>query len=180
MPAPKGNEYYQLRIKSGRSKIFDSPAKFIKACNEYFKWASDNPLMEVQVVKGAQIEFSEMPFENGGEKVKMVSKSIQPYSLVELPKMRVFSIEGLCIFLGIHRDTFYEYEKHEDFSDICSHVRQIIEVQQLEGGAAGFLNANIISRKLGLVDKKDLTSDGQGLNGMLALMKESSIVKTEE
>jgi hypothetical protein len=35
--------------------------------------------------------------------------------------------------------------------------RQIIDNQQFEGAASGFLNPNIIARKLGLSDKQDHT-----------------------
>lgn len=38
-----------------------------------------------------------------------------------------------------------------------------IEGQQFEGATVGVFNANIIARKLGLVDKKDVTTNGQNV-----------------
>jgi len=130
MGAPKGNEYYKLRTKDGRDKIFKTPEDLAKACNEYFDWVIDNPLKEQQL------------FNYQG----VITKD-------DANKMRPFTLEGLCNFLDIVLITFHQYEKDKDFSYVTSHARQIVENQQFEGAAAGFLNPNIIARKLGLSEK---------------------------
>lgn len=142
MAAPKGNEYYLLRSKDGRDRIFGNAEELITACNEYFEWCVDNPLIEIDY--------------RGKDAIQ-----------VKLPKMRPFSLEGLCNFIDICLNTFKEYEKREDFLTVTTRVRQIIDSQQFEGAASGFLNANIIARKLGLADKKEI--DASIINNQINL-----------
>jgi len=37
MPAPKGNQFWKARSKSGRGKIFRTPKSLWKAAEEYFQ-----------------------------------------------------------------------------------------------------------------------------------------------
>ena len=106
---------------------------------EYFQWCEENLLMETIV--------------QGNKKWT-------------LPKMRAMTIEGLCIFLDIETKTFNNYynnkdNRYEDFIPIATRVKEIIWTQKFEGAAAGFFNANIIARDLGLKDKheNDVTDD---------------------
>lgn len=138
MAAPKGNEYYKLRSKDGRDRIFEKPEELANACNEYFEWAINNPLKESQA------------FAYQGQ-----------VTLAEVPKMRPFTLEGLCNFIDIAVNTFKEYEKKEDFLTVTTRARQIIYNQKFEGAASGFLNANIIARDLGLSDKQDHNVSGE-------------------
>lgn len=140
MAAPIGNEFWKLRSKHGRDKIFATPEIMWEAACEYFEWAQENTLKEVAYL-GKDADYR------------------------ELPKMRAFSLEGLAGFLHVHTKYFAEFKSNlqpkisdsdKDFSDIITRIEDIIFQQQYEGAAAGFLNANIISRKLGLADKKDI------------------------
>lgn len=133
MGAPKGNEYYLLRSKDGRDKIFKTPDILLTACNEYFKWCVDNPLKEQTLVKYKDT-----------------------YELIDLSKMRPFTIHGLCNFIDISIRGFNLYEANKDFIPITTRVRQIIYNQKFEGAASGFLNPNIIARDLGLSEKQDV------------------------
>lgn len=139
MAAPKGNFYYKLRQKDGRDKIFKTPAALTKACNEYFQWCQDNPLMETVPMK-----------------IK-VSRDKEKIVLQEVPKMRPFTLEGLCNFIEISVDGFKLYEERKDYIGVTTRVREIIRKQKFEGAASGFLNANIIARDLGLADKQSHT-----------------------
>lgn len=129
MAAPKGNEYYKIRLKDGRDTIY-KPDELLEKSNEYFQWCVDNPLKEEQL------------FHYQGTVVKG-----------EASKMRPFTLEGFCNFASISVNTFKNYESSKDFLTVTTRVRQVIENQQFEGAASGFLNANIIARKLGLADK---------------------------
>ena len=133
----KGNEYYKLRSKDGRDKIFETPEALLDACNEYFSWCLSNPLLETVV-----------------QKIK-VNRDEEQIRLIEVPKMRAFTIQGLCNYIDISVDGFKLYEGREDFIGVTTRVRQIIYNQKFEGAASGFLNANIIARDLGLVDKSE-------------------------
>jgi len=46
MVAPTGNEFWKLRTKHGRDKIFSTPEILWDAACEYFQWVEDNPLYE--------------------------------------------------------------------------------------------------------------------------------------
>ena len=132
MGAPIGNEYYLLRSKDGRDTQY-TPEALIVIANEYFKWCLENPLKEEQIVKYKDY-----------------------YEKVDVNKMRVFSLQGFCNFADIALQTFLNYEKRKekDFIDVTTRIRGIIENQQFEGAASGFLNPNIIARKLGLAEKQ--------------------------
>lgn len=159
MAAPKGNEFWKKRSKHGRDKLFASPELLWQACEQYFRWCVNNPLMELEQVKNLQ-----RPYKDKG-------KWVRPSQFVELPKMRPFTIQGLCRYLDTNSLWFNEFEeaiklslkdaeKKDDplikgFSIICLRVREIIYDQKFTGAATGFFNANIISRDLGLADKQE-------------------------
>ena len=84
-------------------------------------------------------------------------------TVAQLPKMRAMTIEGLCIFLDIHKSTWIDYRNRERFRDVTDRVDAIIRTQKFEGAAAKLLNGKIITRDLGLVEKKqlDATIDAQ-------------------
>lgn len=72
---------------------------------------------------------------------------------------------GLCVFLGISTSSFYKYYVGDnDYVDIITRIREVIRTQKFEGAAAGFLNANIIARDLGLKEQHDLTTGGDKIN----------------
>lgn len=160
MSALKGNEYYKIRTTNGRNRKY-SPSSLKKKANEYFQWAIDNPLLESKVVTGTNTE------EVDG---KMITRS---HAVIQVPKMRPFTLQGFCNYASISNDTFKNYEKIEikedfdekkikeakDFLAVTKAIRGIIENQQFEGAASGFLNHNIIARRLGLIDKQQLSGD---------------------
>lgn len=110
------------------------------ACQQYFQWVQDNPLQE--------------------EKVFVFQGRV---TRANVSKMRAMTIGGLCIFLGISKDTWNSYRNSEDFSAIACEVDEIIRDQKFTGAAADLLNPNIIARDLGLKDTSKL--EGSGENG---------------
>lgn len=136
MAAPEGNQFWKLRSKHGRDKIFESPEYLEQAANEYFEWCESHPLIE-----------TDFRGKDANE--------------VELPKMRAFTWEGLELFIDIHslRD-YKKNENYKDFSQVITRIEKIIYNQKFTGAAAGFLNPNIIARDLGLADKKELDHKG--------------------
>jgi hypothetical protein len=75
-------------------------------------------------------------------------------------KMRAMTIGGLCVFLRINRGTWNDWRKHKDFAEVMQEVEGIIYDQKFTAAAAGFLNANLISRELGLADKNETEHSG--------------------
>ena len=153
MAAPKGNEFWKARSTHGKEKIFSTPEILWDAACQYFQWCLDNPLMEAVVIsKGIRKVVKD---EESGE-----DKAIVEY-LIDVPKMRAMTVIGLCIFLDISTQTFLDYynnkeDAYEGYLVVTTRIKEIIRSQKFEGAAAGFLNANIIARDLGLAEKKDI------------------------
>ena len=145
-----GNQFWKARSRHGRKPLWDNSEQLKEACEEYFEWVESNPLWE--------------------------SKAFQFQGVItygELPKMRAMTIGGLCIYLGMTHETWCQYRVKDDFSEVVKYVEAVIKDQKFSGAAADLLNANIISRDLGLADKKEHTSpDGSmspaGLGGFYA------------
>ncbi|MFP7656093.1 DNA-packaging protein [Chryseobacterium proteolyticum] len=144
MAAPEGNQFWRLRSKHGRDKLFTSPQLLWEAACDYFEWCEKNPLIDIDY-KGKDAD------------------------RVELPKMVAFTIHGLCIYLGCNTAYFRQFKaslkdkkvkkqgkENEDFSTVITRIEEVIYNQKFIGAAAGFLNPNIIARDLGLVDKKEV------------------------
>lgn len=140
MAAPAGNQFWKQRSTHGRKPVFLSPDDLWNACCEYFDWIDSNPLKEEKL------------FSYQGEVV-----------VGEANKMRAMTMGGLYLFLDIHRSTWDEYKKKEDFTAVVGKVEAVIYEQKFTGAAADLLNPNIIARDLGLVDKKDLDIKNSGV-----------------
>lgn len=138
MAATKGNEWWSLRSKHGRDKLFDTPELMWQAACEYFQWCEDNPLIETKA----------MSVSNGMQ----AGSEIQ---MVELPLKRPYTLQGLCRYLGCNTAYFRNFKnqeraKKEDFSSVITLIEETVYEQKFSGAATGFFNANIISRDLGL------------------------------
>ena len=163
MAAPKGNQFWKKRSKHGRDKLFTSPELLWEACEQYFRWCVNNPLIELEQIKNPPRPYKDREGE-----------WVTPSQFVELPKMRAFTIQGLCRFLNCNSLWFNQFEDslkseekqndplNKDFSEILTRVREIIYEQKFTGAAAGFLNPTIIARDLGLRDKTELSGPGGG------------------
>lgn len=138
---PVGNKWWQSRAKHGVDGIWKTPADLLKDCLAYFAWLEENPFLvdERVIVKGS---------------LKSYNKK----------RMRPATIHGLRIHLGIGKTTWFEYrtKKGPDFTTICEYVEEAIYEQKFSGAAAGFLNAVIIARDLGLKDSISAEVTGAG------------------
>lgn len=85
-------------------------------------------------------------------------------------KVKLPSIEGLALALGITRDTVYDWEKHhKDFSYTVSKLRHLQVERLIDNGLAGTYRADIVKLILsrhGYVEKtqQDLTTQGKPIN----------------
>jgi len=132
-----GNQAWKARSSHGRKPLFESPEVLESACDEYFKWVDENPLMGVDVAK----------YQGSG-------------TLVPVPRMRAMTIVGLCNFLDISRQRWSDYRAKSDFTDTCERVEEAIYQQKVEGAAAELLNPNFIGREIGLTDKQEVDHSG--------------------
>ena len=126
----------------GRPRTFESPEEFLQAAMGYFRWAELNPLYEVQA----------HAYQGDVTKTKM-------------PKLRAWTVDGLCLFTGIDDTTLCRWRKEpefENFRNVVSIVDKALRDQKFAGAAAGLLNASIISRDLGLKDASEISGPKGG------------------
>ena len=144
-----GNSFWKVKCsevqeakKNGRPPKFDTPEQLWNACVEYFDWVTKHPFAE--------------------QNAAAFQGDITKYHLT---KPRPMTIGCLCLFLDMTYETWmgYRANKGDGFLRVCQAAEQTIREQKFMGAAAGFFNHAIIARDLGLVDKKDLTSDGEKL-----------------
>lgn len=117
------------------------------------------------------------------DEVVETDKGAVAYVLVNLP-----TVVGFARFLGIHKDTVYEWRKeNKEFSDLLSDVEDAQEEKTLKNGLGGLYNpkiASMILAKRGYAEKTetDITSKGEKLQGdnVLALATKAAELLKEE
>jgi len=138
MAAPSNNQFWKLRSKHGRDKLFATPELMWEAACEYFQWCEDNPWMKTETtIRGANTDVKTTPTE------------------------RPFTMQGLCLYLDCNTQYFNQFKKElkeddKDFSLVITRIEENIYKQKFEGAAVGAFNANIIARDLGLTDNKNI------------------------
>ena len=55
MAAPKGNQFWKIRSRHGRTKLFETPELLWEAATEYFEWCEANPWNKTEF-KGSEEE----------------------------------------------------------------------------------------------------------------------------
>lgn len=136
-------------IKRGRPTKYEND-KTIKKAEEYIKLCID----EIESIVESENDKT--------GRVRYISKL-----KVKLPKA-----EGLALYLGVQRDTLYEWaSKYEDFSYILEKINQIQADRVIDEALAGNYNANIAKLLLGKHGYKDqsetdITSKGERIIGI--------------
>lgn len=139
MAAPKGNEFWKLRSKHGRDKLFSSPELLWEAACEYFKHVSDNPITKNEIINKP----------NGTETKEFIYQ-------------KPFTWEGLELYLDIYSLRDYKTnEDYKDFSQVITRIEKIIYNNKFEGASVGIFNSNIIARDLGLKDETKTEHSGE-------------------
>lgn len=147
-PMPQANQPGSVwrRVKPGEffkgERLYKSGEELWEAACGYFEWVEENPLKVEKV------------FQNQGVIVR-----------AETPKARVMTIQGLCLYLGISRDTFHKWSVATDttlLQSACLTIREVIYAQKFEGAASDLFNPTVISRDLGLRDVKEVTGPNGG------------------
>lgn len=150
MGAPKGNQFWKLvKNPTGRPLKIESPEIMWKKACEYFEWCDNTPLETYE---------SEISLKETKEKSKEY--------------LRVYTIEGVYLYLGVTRQTFENYgtkDEYKEFFAVVGAIKNVVYKQKFEGASSGLFNANIIARDLGLADKKDITSDGEKITSTMVV-----------
>lgn len=137
MPAPKGNQFWKLRLKHGRDRIIKSPEELWDNALEYFRWCDENPIIEIDF-RGKNVE------------------------RVELEKRRPYQKDAFALACDCSSWDVIEALKtvNEDFLAVVTRIERAITLQKYEGAAVGQFNPLIIARDLGLSDQQKHTFDG--------------------
>lgn len=127
-----GNQFWKLRSKHGRNKLFETPELLWQAAIEYFEYTDKRVWSKKDWV---------------GKDAMEVSRDVTtPYTL-----------SGFCIYCNASREWWYKFKEQAngDFLHIITQIEEIIYTQKFEGATVGIFNANIIARDLGLIEKTD-------------------------
>lgn len=150
MAAPVENQYWRQRASHGRTATFATADELLNAAYDYFQWSDDNPWQKVEQMKRPTITKDRV----GDVEISTV------HSIVHLPMVRPYTLKGLCLHLGAGESWWRELKQAKSndaaFLEALSRIEDIIYTQKFEGAVVGAFNANIISRDLGLIDKKSL------------------------
>lgn len=107
------------RSVAGRPRRY-SPAAFRRGVNKYFASISRIKTLKEKVWDGTD--------ENGKDIYHWETiKNALDEDATAVEYLQKPSIAGLCSFLHMHRDTFNEYSRHEDYADICAAAKNEIE-----------------------------------------------------
>lgn len=145
MAAPRGNQFWKLRSKHGRNKLFASPDLLWEAACEYFEYTDKRKWIKKDWV--------------GKDATEVERETPPPYTM-----------QGLCLYLDCNPDYFNRFiealegkedQESIDFCHIAMRVKQIIFTQKFEGAAVGIYQHNIIARELGLREKTDTEVSGK-------------------
>lgn len=133
MSAPKGNLFWKLRNRHGRSKRFASPEQLWEAACEYFAYCDRTPWKVIKNKTKGEIKEKE-----------------------ESPTQRPYSLTGLMAYLDVSSSYWRKFKEgaNEDFFTVITRIENVIRTQQLESAIVGSFNPNIVSRIIGLSDKQ--------------------------
>lgn len=154
MGAPLNNQFWKLRAKHGRDKLFASPELLKEAIDEYFKWCIENPLQFERLIK-----------------VKVDRDSEQVERHMEI-KPRAFTLSGLCIYLGCSESYFRNFKTTEsctlDFLTVITYAEEVCRTQNVEYALVNEFNSNLTARLHGMVDKQEVNANIKTLGKDLA------------
>jgi hypothetical protein len=138
MAATKGNQFWKMRSKHGRDKLFESPELLMESATNYFQWCDDNPWITIETTSSSKDEV-----------------------IKEKPTQRPYSRGGWYHFVGCSDTWLKNFKKtaSEDFLRVIEEIENCIDTQQWEGAAVGAFNANIIARTLGLADSQKIDAN---------------------
>jgi len=126
----------------GKHKYIESPEKLLEMFNEFKKFTKDNPRYKYQLCQRT---------------AEMVKEPL------EVP----LTFEGFKVYCyNTHKITIHHYftnpeGAYEDYRNICTHIKEEIRQDQIQGGMVGQYNPSITQRLNGLVEKTQVEQDGK-------------------
>lgn len=147
--APSGSELWKVAlqnfdINATEEKIqkrWKEPAILLELVCGYFNWLQENPLQEAKLVS----------YEGNS-------------SIEEIPHMRVATLQGMCLYIGISRHDWGNIRLNppsQQVLNVVNFAEQMIHDMKFTGAAVGLLNPSFISKDLGLVERSEVTGGVQ-------------------
>lgn len=129
--------------KAGRPRNINSPEELYELFRKYKEDVKSNPRIK-SVFGGKEFEERAEPLERP----------------LTMEGFRVFCFERVgCVKQYFDNDS----KKYNEFFTICSHIREVIRQDQIEGGMVGQYNASITQRLNGLKEQVEQTNIEQPL-----------------
>ena len=128
----------------GKHKYIESPEKMWEYFQQYRTETKRKRIIQKATVKGIMKEEMEVPL------------TIEGFSNWLFEKNITSNLEN---YLANSRGAY------DDFSSICSRIKQLVRQDQIEGGMVGQYNPSITQRLNNLVDKQETTIKEQPLFG---------------
>lgn len=124
----------------GKPRIIETPEDLL---NLFFEWVEETKKKEI--VKKVRFTNSD-----GGVSTK---EEVFPQPLFLL---------DFTDFLGVNPR--YLKDLNSEYSPVVSYIKEFVANQKMTGAMVGMYNASIVSQHLGLVNKQDLTTNGDSFN----------------
>jgi hypothetical protein len=136
MAAPKNNQFWLLRSKHGRDRIFATAELMWDAACEYFDWCVNNPIQDTRSF--------------GQRKVQ------RPFTLHGL----CLYLGCNTVYFQQFKRTLTD--KDDGFSNVIKLIEDVMFQQKFELASIGVFKENIIARDLGLKDASAHELTGKG------------------
>lgn len=146
----------------GGRPLYYSPKELAEKFVEFVEWCNDNSF---------NIEQTKTTETMRDEKTETTSTSF----------VRMVSVGSFLVFIGKTRRWWGELsngKQGERFSAVKEAITEYCEEYQKEMAATGVFNANIISRLLGLADKKQIEGDSANLTIVVKNAEEKGKVES--
>lgn len=154
MGAPKGNNFWKLRSKHGKDRIFADPAAMWEAACEYFDWCVANPVLVEEI------------HSSKGEPKRMKVK-----------KQRVFLMTGLCLHFHVNEKYFYNFKTTpgctEEFREVIRMIEDTVRTQKHTMGYSGEAPANLVALDLDMKMRLEMKSENVNFNSVPVTKEEA-------
>jgi len=126
----------------GRNKYIETPEKLLEMFKEYKLFTKSNPRFRHQLSQ---------------KTAEMIREPL------EVP----LTMEGFKVFaynefnVTIHHYFTNPENAYENYRSICTHIKDEIRLDQIQGGMVGQYNPSITQRLNGLVEKSQVEQDGK-------------------
>lgn len=130
-----GNEIWKLSPRRGPDPIYSDPADLWEDCLSFFADLEERPIMAQKVVSAGGVT-----------------------DVVEYELPRAPTIQRLCIYLGISRETWRAWGDSSALSDVVARVNDMLSAEKIEGALVKVYDPHLVSRIEGLSDKQEVTN----------------------